>query len=179
MLANLLLGGTSSDEWTPSFRPGHYTYNVSVPHSTERTFVEPIPANPGAVFAITVNPTTTPTSIGPTSAQVGLSVGITTVTVTVTVTAQDGASRTYTVNITRADLYRTRTSVMLTTKLRYWLVKRSCRRCARDYQRDVDRMGLEWTLALIDEDVELHGNAFNHALVRAGVIDYAQRTHEG
>ena len=36
-------------------------------------------------------------------------------------------------------------------------------------------MGLEWTLALIDEDVELHGHPFNHALPRAGVIDYAER----
>ena len=36
-------------------------------------------------------------------------------------------------------------------------------------------MGLAWTLALIDEDVELYGNPFNHALARAGVIDYAER----
>ena len=31
------------------------------------------------------------------------------------------------------------------------------------------------TSALIDEDVELYGNPFNHALARAGVIDYAER----
>ena len=35
-------------------------------------------------------------------------------------------------------------------------------------------MGLAWTLALIDEDVELYGNPFVHDLVRAGVIDYAE-----
>ncbi len=65
---------------------------------------------------------------------------------------------------------------MLVAKIRYCLARRICRRYARDYLRDVDRMGLEWTLALIDEDVEMHGNAFNHALARAGVIDYAQNT---
>ena len=60
-------------------------------------------------------------------------------------------------------------------KLRYLLTRRICRRYARDYLRDVDRMGLEWTLALIDEDVELHGRAFNHALAPAVGIDYAGR----
>ena len=64
----------------------------------------------------------------------------------------------------------------LMAKLRYWLARRICRRYARSYLRVVDRMGLEWTLALIDEDVELHGHAFNHSLARAGVIDYVERT---
>ena len=64
---------------------------------------------------------------------------------------------------------------MLITQIRYWLARRICRRYARGYIRDVDRMGLEWTLALIDEDVEQHGSPFNHALARAGVIDYAER----
>ena len=54
---------------------------------------------------------------------------------------------------------------MLIAKLRCWLARRICRRYARDYLHDVDRMGLAWTLALIDEDVELHGHAFNHALM--------------
>ena len=63
----------------------------------------------------------------------------------------------------------------LTVKLRYWLARRICRRYARDYLRVVDQMGLAWTLALIDEDVKLSGHACNHALARAGVIDYAQR----
>ena len=102
MLSGLMLGGTSPDEWSPRFSPGVYSYNVSVPHSTERTFVEPMPANTGAVFAISTNPATALTSTTPTGAQVELDVGIT--TVTVTVTAQDGATRTYTVNVTRADL---------------------------------------------------------------------------
>ena len=66
--------------------------------------------------------------------------------------------------------------MMLIAKLRYWLARRICHGYARDYRHDVDRMGLEWTLALIDEDVDLYGHAFNHALVRAGVIAYAERT---
>ena len=59
-------------------------------------------------------------------------------------------------------------------KLRYWLVRRICRRYARAYLHDVDRMGLEWTLALIDEDILMYGAAFEHTLARAGVIDYAR-----
>ena len=62
---------------------------------------------------------------------------------------------------------------MLIAKLHYWLVRRICRRYARDYLRGVDRMGLAWIFTLIDEDVALHGHAFNHALARAGVIDYS------
>ena len=46
---------------------------------------------------------------------------------------------------------------MSIAKLRYWLARRIRRRYAREYLHDVDRMGLAWTLALIDEDVELHG----------------------
>ena len=64
----------------------------------------------------------------------------------------------------------------LLAKIRYWLARRICRRYARDYLHVVDRMGLQWALELIDEDVELHGHPFNHALARAGVIDYAERT---
>ena len=64
---------------------------------------------------------------------------------------------------------------MSIAKLCLWLTRRICRRYARDYLRVVDRWAWTWTLALIDEDVELHGNPFNHALARAGVIDYAER----
>ena len=64
---------------------------------------------------------------------------------------------------------------MLIARVRYWLVRRTCRHYARGYLSTVNRMGLAWTLALIDEDVELHGHPFNHALARAGVIDRAQR----
>ena len=64
----------------------------------------------------------------------------------------------------------------MAAKYRYWLVRHICRRYARDYLHVVDRMGLDWTLALIDEDVEMSGYPFNHALARAGVIDYAERT---
>ena len=64
---------------------------------------------------------------------------------------------------------------MSIAKLRCWLARRICRRYAPDYLRVVDRMGLARTLALIDEDVELYGNPFVHALARAGVIDHAER----
>lgn len=100
MLANLVLGGTSSDEWTPRFSSDHYSYHVAVPNSTQRTFVEPLPANRGAIFTFAVNPTSALTSTTSTGAQVELDVGIT--TVTVTVTAQDGVTSIYTVRITRA-----------------------------------------------------------------------------
>ena len=60
---------------------------------------------------------------------------------------------------------------MLAT-IRYRLARRICRRYARDDLHVVDRMGLEWTLQFIDEDVELHGNAFNHALARSGFTPY-------
>ena len=63
---------------------------------------------------------------------------------------------------------------MLITQIRYWLARRICRRYACGCLKDVDRMGLEWTLALIDEDVELDSYPFNHVLARAGVIDYAE-----
>ena len=45
----------------------------------------------------------------------------------------------------------------------------TCVYCAAPGQKAID------TSALIDEDVELHGNPFAHALARAGVIDYAER----
>ena len=60
-------------------------------------------------------------------------------------------------------------------QIRYWLARRICRRYSRGYLTVVDRMGLEWALDLIDEDVELYGLPFNHALARVGVIDYAER----
>ena len=64
---------------------------------------------------------------------------------------------------------------MSIAKLRYRLARRICRRYAHGYLRDVDRMGLAWTLALIDEDVELYGHPFNHALAPAGVIGRAEQ----
>ena len=66
-------------------------------------------------------------------------------------------------------------TMMLMVKTRYWLARRICRRYAREYLSAVDRCGLNWTLALIDDDVKLYGHRFNHALARAGVIDYAER----
>ena len=63
---------------------------------------------------------------------------------------------------------------MLISRVLSWLARRICRRYAREYLTAVDRMGLVWTLALIDEDVELYGHPFNHALARADVIDYAE-----
>ena len=64
--------------------------------------------------------------------------------------------------------------IILIVKIRYWLGRRICRRYAREYLYAVDNHGLEWTLALIEEGQDLYGHAFNHALARAGVIDYAQ-----
>lgn len=40
-LANLTLGGTSLDEWTPCFDPAVYDYGVRIPHATVRTAVLP------------------------------------------------------------------------------------------------------------------------------------------
>lgn len=102
MLSDLILGSTSPDEWTPRFSSGVYDYHVSVPHSTERTSVEPIPMNPGAIFAIATSPTNALAETSATGGRVELDAGATT-TVTVTVTAQDGATRVYTVRIARAD----------------------------------------------------------------------------
>ena len=63
------------------------------------------------------------------------------------------------------------------TRFRYWLARRICCHYVRHYLTVVDRMGLEWTFDLIDEDVKVYGGPFVHALVRAGVIDYAERQH--
>ena len=52
MLRNLVLDGTSSNEWTPRFSSRVYDYNVAVPHSTERTSVQPTPVNPSAIGSV-------------------------------------------------------------------------------------------------------------------------------
>ena len=62
-----------------------------------------MPANLGAIFAVNVDPTAALTENTPTGANIELTAGATT-TVTVAVTAQDGATRIYTVRITRAGL---------------------------------------------------------------------------
>ena len=61
-------------------------------------------------------------------------------------------------------------------QIRYWLARRICRRYSRGYLTVVDRMGLEWAFDLIDEDVELDGLPFNHALARAGVRQRLSRS---
>ena len=53
--------------------------------------------------------------------------------------------------------------------MRFWL-----KLYAADYHRDLERQGLPWTLELIDEDEELLGMTFNHTMVRAGCIAYAE-----
>ena len=53
--------------------------------------------------------------------------------------------------------------------IRFWL-----KLYAANYRRGIEREGLSWTLSLIDEDEELLGMTFNHTMVRAGCIAYAE-----
>ena len=59
-------------------------------------------------------------------------------------------------------------------KIRWKLMRFWLKLYAADYHRDLERQGLSWTLELIDEDEELLGMTFNHTLVRAGCIAYAE-----
>ena len=122
---------------------------MSVPHAVVRASVEPHPADAAATFAVSENHSNDDNDPCPTGRLVEL---------------PTGPAR----NLPRVPM-------TLIIKLRYWLAWRICRRYAREYLPVVDRMGLEWTLVLIDEDVELYGNPFVHALARAGVIEYAER----
>ena len=53
--------------------------------------------------------------------------------------------------------------------IRFWL-----KLYAADYCHVIKREGLPATLDLIDEDEELLGASFNHTMVRAGCIAYAE-----
>ena len=122
---------------------------MSVPHAGVCAFVEPHPADAAATFAVSENHSNDDNDPCPTGRLVELP--------------------------TRPARKRPRVPMTLIIKLRYWLARRICRRYARTCLCDVDRCGLQWTLEIIDEDVELYSNPFNHALARAGVIDYAER----
>ena len=45
---------------------------------------------------------------------------------------------------------------------------------SRAYRAPLARHGVEWTLGLIDEDIERYGNSYVHQLAKAGVILRAQ-----
>ena len=100
-LAGLTLGGTSPDEWTPAFSSGVFDYDVSVPHSTVRTAVEPHTSHAAATFIVSTDPPEALTDSGYGTALVELTEGATT-TVTITVTAQDGSTQPYVVRVHRA-----------------------------------------------------------------------------
>ena len=53
--------------------------------------------------------------------------------------------------------------------MRFWL-----KLYAANYFHVIKREGLPATLALIDEDEELLGMSFNHTMVRAGCLAYAE-----
>lgn len=56
-------------------------------------------------------------------------------------------------------------------KIIFWLSRRIARRYARPYLSALNSQGLAWTLALIDEDIELYGAPYQHTLAKAGCID--------
>ena len=58
-------------------------------------------------------------------------------------------------------------------ELRYWLARRCARHYAKPYLESVRKQGLQWTLELIDEDIELYGDPVVHQLAKVGCVDYA------
>ena len=59
-------------------------------------------------------------------------------------------------------------------ELLYWVARRCARHFAKPYLVAVRREGLDWTLALIDEDISLYGHSVPHHLAKVGCIDYAE-----
>lgn len=55
-------------------------------------------------------------------------------------------------------------------RLYYWLSQRCFLYFSRAYVGPLNRHGLQWTLDLIDEDIERYGNPYVHQLAKAGVI---------
>ena len=101
-LAGLTLGGTSPDEWSPAFSSGVFDYDVSVPHSTVRTAVEPLTSHAAATFIVSTDPPDALTDSGYGTALVELAEDAVT-TVTITVTAEDGTTiQPYVVRVHRA-----------------------------------------------------------------------------
>ena len=52
----------------------------------------------------------------------------------------------------------------------FWLSKHVARHFAQGYVFPLEQKGLQWTLALLDEDVERYGNPYVHQLAKAGVV---------
>lgn len=80
----------------PAFSPSIATYSLTVPTDTSSLQLTPTSADPTATIA--VNGATVPSG----SASAALPLGIGATTLTVVVTAQNGTTRSYTVNVTRA-----------------------------------------------------------------------------
>ena len=58
--------------------------------------------------------------------------------------------------------------------LRWHLARWLAKQYAWSYHRVIERQGLTWTMELIDEDEQLLGYTYNHTLVRAGCVAYAE-----
>nr|WP_278437017.1 cadherin-like beta sandwich domain-containing protein [Brucella anthropi] len=86
----------SAGSLDPAFSPSATTYALAVPTETSSLQLTPTSADPTAT--ITINGAIVP----PGSASSALPLGIGTTTLTVVVTAQNGTTRNYTVNVTRA-----------------------------------------------------------------------------
>ena len=57
---------------------------------------------------------------------------------------------------------------------RWQLTRLMLKHYAGEYRHIIKREGFAWTMVLIDEDEDLLGYAYNHTLVRAGCIAYAE-----
>ena len=55
-------------------------------------------------------------------------------------------------------------------RLYYWLSQQCALYFSRQYDGPLKRHGLQWTLDLIDEDVQRYGNPYVHQLAKSGVI---------
>lgn len=86
----------SAGDLDPAFAPGATTYSLMVPSGTSSLQLTPTSADPTAT--ITVNGS----AVASGSASTAIPLGIGTTTLTVVVTAQNGTTRSYTVNVIRA-----------------------------------------------------------------------------
>ena len=62
----------------------------------------------------------------------------------------------------------------LLRRLMFRVSKTVARHFAQGYEDALDTKGLDWTLELLDEDVETYGNPYVHHLAKAGVVLLAQ-----
>ena len=60
----------------------------------------------------------------------------------------------------------------------YWWALRCARYYAKPYLKFVREQGLQWTLELIDEDIELYGHPVVHQLARVGCLHYDRRARD-